>query len=189
MAFGKSKAEPVAEAPAESLSRLQIVERSGRALKMLLPLAAMCDELAKFDNIERATADAQVRHDQLLADLAKVRVGIEAEHDKLRAAGGEIVGKAQAQAAEALGQAQAKIAAAQQTAQKRAETEQKAFEQRAGAMHDTLEGLAAKITTSEAERDALLAQSAGLRAEVAAAEAKLAAARKQAAKALGELAA
>ena len=66
---GKKPDAPAADAPVESLSRIQVVSRAERALKLLLPLHALCQELSTVDSLDRMVEDARVRLAQ--ADAAQ----------------------------------------------------------------------------------------------------------------------
>lgn len=179
---------PVAqEVQAEQLTRLQVVERAGRALKMLIPLAQLCDELGKIDNIDRAADEAQARHDSMVADLA-------AQRAKIDAANAEAAGKAEQIVSKAIGDAQTLVDAAKKRAAdleikavKRDEAAAEAFAKAEAGRAARLAQLDSDVNQAEKRAEAMALKLEQLAAEIAAGEKKMAEIRKKAQAALGEL--
>jgi len=171
----------------EELSRLQVVERAGRALKLLLPLAQLCDELGDIDNIDRAAADAQRRHDALVSDLLAQRQTIEADNAAAKAKAGEMVGKAMQEAELITTAAKRRASDLEAKALKRDAVAGEAFDKAEAGRAAKLAELASEIQSATAARDGMVEKLAVLREDVAAAEKKIADVRKKAQAALGEL--
>ena len=110
-------------------SRREVVDRAARAVKPIAALAALCDELDKFDNLERSIGEAE-------AQLASVRSAIASEQteakrldDERRTGLAEMIRGAEATAAaikregvDALAAAKAAAAGVEQEARERAKT-------------------------------------------------------------------
>lgn len=174
--------EPAQEeaSPVESLTRLQVVERAGRALKLLLPLSALCDELSQVENLDRMTADARIRSDQAQAAHAELLAKHADELLTARARTEQEVATCKADVARMVAGGQQAVA----DAEVRARNIVASTEQTAKGILDKAQAeaaaIAAKVAELHAQAERLTADVEAKAAEVAAAEAKLAKVRKAA---------
>ena len=140
-------------------SRREVVDRAARAVKPIAALAALCDELDKFDNLERSIGEAE-------AQLASVRSAIASEQteakrldDERRTGLAEMIRGAEATAAaikregvDALAAAKAAAAGVEQEARERAKT----MLAEAGTKVEALRGEAQTLESSINEANKLL---------------------------------
>lgn len=185
-AVAPNPAAPVAVVDGEALTRLQVVERSRKVLRMLAPLAGLVEELSRLDSLDRELEAATVRNKQAEDEAADVLGARMAEIDEAERRGARLKAEAQAAAGRIVANAKEQLA----QADARAAAIIEAAVKRAGEVN---EDAAAKVAAAQ-QQLASLEQAAKDAAERAASlrevadklDARVAAAQKQVAKMLGQ---